>query len=96
MPAQNTKRSTASTSQPKRASAPRKSANTQIQSEIDRDLKAWIRQNGKRGAMPSRGELTKTGHGQLATRIHHHGGSGAIAKRLGLQLRSQRGAKSGR
>ena len=65
-----------------------------IQSEIERDLRAWVRRFGRAGTMPSRGELTRSGHAKLASRIHHHGGSAGVARRLGLKSGARAGSRA--
>jgi len=68
----------------------RSAPKSNVQSEIDRDLRAWVRRYGRAGTMPSRGELTRSGHAKLASRIHHHGGSAGVARRLGLKAGTAR------
>jgi hypothetical protein len=79
-----------STRRPARGAASARTAKSAADSDIERELRAWIKQYGRRGEMPSRGQLMRSGHGHLASRIHHRGGSGAFARRLGL--RAQGGA----
>jgi hypothetical protein len=54
---------------------------------VERALLAYIEKYGMQGAMPSRGELIKAGLGDLAGAFDKYGGSSAVAKRLGLQMK---------
>ena len=88
MPARATSPATRSSSARRSTQASKPAASKQggIHDDIDQELRAWIRRHGKSGVMPSRGELIRSGSPQLASRIHHHGGSAAVARRNGLQV----------
>jgi SAM-dependent methyltransferase len=55
-------------------------------SHIEQAVNAFIEEHGTPGIMPTRGELRNAGWHDLEIALGKHGGSPAIAKRLGLQL----------
>jgi hypothetical protein len=56
-------------------------------SHIEQELLDYIQEHGASGIMPSRGELIKADLSELAGAFDRHGGSSAVAERLGLQMK---------